>query len=134
VVIPREIVEEMIRHARAELPNEACGLLASQDTAVVRAYPVRNADESPVNFIMDSQEQLRAMLEIEDLGLELAAIYHSHPRTPAFPSQTDIQLAFFPDVRYIILSLARREQPELRAFRIVDRTVTEEAVDIVVPC
>jgi proteasome lid subunit RPN8/RPN11 len=80
---------------------------------------------------MDSEQQLRAMLEIDDQGWELSAIYHSHPRTPAYPSQTDIALAFFPDATYVIVSLARRNQPTTRAFRIVDGTVTEEPVESV---
>jgi proteasome lid subunit RPN8/RPN11 len=79
---------------------------------------------------MDSQQQLRAMLEMDELGWDLGAIYHSHPRTPAYPSATDIKLAFFPEAAYVILSLARRDRPDVRAFRIVSGQVSEEPLEL----
>ena len=129
MVIDQRFVDEMVQHARREFPNEACGLLATRDDVVVRFYPVDNADASPVHYTMDPQEQLRAMLDIEDRGWELGAIYHSHTRTRAYPSQTDQGLAFYPDALYIIVSLADETDPEVRAFRIVDGQVTEERLE-----
>lgn len=124
MVIPRSIVGAIAAQARDELPNEACGLLAGQDGRVVKRYPIRNADESPVHYRMEPKEQLQAMLEIDDQGWNLAAIYHSHTHTRAYPSATDIRLAAYPDALYLILSLATAE-PDLRGFRIVDGDVTE---------
>lgn len=124
MVIPRSIVAAIAAQARDELPNEACGLLAGQDGRVVKRYPIRNADESPVHYRMEPKEQLQAMLEIDDQGWNLAAIYHSHTHTRAYPSATDIRLAAYPDALYLILSLATAE-PDLRGFRIVDGDVTE---------
>lgn len=130
MVIPESIVEEMVAQARTEYPNECCGLLAGKDGRVVARYPIRNADASPVHYTMDPKEQLRAVLEIDDLGLDLAAIYHSHTHTRAFPSPTDIELAFYPDSQYIIVSLADDRNPEVRAFSIADGRVTEQAIDM----
>lgn len=120
----------MIEHARAGFPNEACGLLATKDNTVVRVYTLQNADASPVNYRLDPQEQLKAMLEIDDEGWELGAIFHSHPRTRAYPSETDKALAFYPDALYIILSLAREDAPDVRAYRLENGTVTEEQLEI----
>jgi len=119
----------MTVQARDELPNEACGLLAGSGGMVVKHYPIRNADQSPVHYRMEPKEQLQAMIDIDDRGWELAAIYHSHTHTRAYPSGTDIRLAAYPDTLYLILSLAGSE-PDLRAFRIVDEKVTEVELQI----
>lgn len=129
MVIPASLLQEMVAHARASYPNEACGLLASQDGRVVSFYPIRNADNSPVSYRMNPQEQLRAMREIDDAGLELGAIYHSHTRTRAYPSRTDVGLAFYPDALYIIVSLADRE-PDARAYRIVAGEISEVPLQV----
>lgn len=124
-------VEEMIRHARREYPNEACGLLAGRDSRVEKVYPMtNNAEHSPVTYRLDPEEQFRAFMEIEEAGWELLAIYHSHSHSPAYPSATDLELAFYPDSLYLIISLADRDQPTLRAFRIVEGMIEEERVEI----
>jgi proteasome lid subunit RPN8/RPN11 len=129
LVISERHVAELIEHARSEFPNEACGLLAARNGTAVRFYPIKNAEASPVTYRMDPQEQLRAMLEMDDQDWDLGAIYHSHTRTRAYPSQTDLSLAFYPDSLYIIVSLADAEAPEVRAYRIVDGSVTEESIE-----
>jgi proteasome lid subunit RPN8/RPN11 len=129
MVIASRFVEEMVRHARGEFPNEACGLLAIEDGRVVEFHPTRNVAESPVFFEIDSAELLRLTLDIEDRGLDLG-IYHSHTHTPARPSQTDIRLAQYPEALYLILSLAESDAPDLRAYRIVDGATDEVPVDI----
>jgi len=131
VVIPRRFHDAMVREARECFPNEACGLLAGKPGAVVEIYPISNVDASPVQYRLDPQQQLRAMLEIDDRDWELTAIFHSHTRTRAYPSQTDIALAFYPDALYVILSLALDRHPDLRAYRIVEGVVSEEAIEIV---
>jgi len=123
-------IEEMIRHAQREYPNEACGLLAGRDSRVEKVYQMTNAEHSPVTYRLDPEEQFRAFMEIEEAGWELLAIYHSHSHSPAYPSATDLELAFYPDSLYLIISLADRDQPIIRAFRIVEGVVEEERVEI----
>jgi proteasome lid subunit RPN8/RPN11 len=130
VVIPREHVDAMVRHARAEFPNEACGMLASRDGVVVRTYTMRNADASPVSYRMDSQDQFDVMKEIEGQRYDLGAIFHSHTHTLAYPSPTDVRLAAYPDTAYIIVSLADPERPDVRAYRILDGEISEEPIEI----
>jgi proteasome lid subunit RPN8/RPN11 len=123
-------VKEMIRHAQREYPNEACGLLAGRDSRVEKVYQMTNAEHSPVTYRLDPEEQFRAFMEIEEAGWELVAIYHSHSHSPAYPSATDLELAFYPDSLHLIISLADRDQPTIRAFRIVEGTIEEERVEI----
>src|SRR5205807_4727329 len=79
--IARQLYAQMIEQARAEAPNECCGMIASQDGEAVRVYPTENAAASPLRYEIDGAEQIRIYNEIEDAGLELGAIYHSHTRT-----------------------------------------------------
>jgi proteasome lid subunit RPN8/RPN11 len=136
--LTNEQAEEMIQHALAEHPNEACGLLAGKacpeqgrrDGRVEKVYQMTNAEHSPVTYRLDPEEQYRAFMEIEEEGWELLAIYHSHSHSPAYPSATDLDLAFYPDCLYLIISLADRVRPVIRAFRIVEATIEEERVEI----
>ena len=89
-----------------------------------------NADASPVTYRLDGREQLQVFDSMEEEGLELLAIYHSHTHSDAYPSNTDIRLAFYPDARYLLLSLEDREAPVLRSFFILDGEVTEEELQI----
>jgi proteasome lid subunit RPN8/RPN11 len=122
--IAPELYAQMIEQARTEAPNECCGMIGSCNGNAVRVYPAPNAAASPLRYEIDGAEQLRIYNEIEDAGLELGAIYHSHTRTEPYPSQTDINLAFYPDSLYLIIGLAGPD-PELRAFNIQDGQVTE---------
>lgn len=123
LILSRALVDEMVTHASALYPEEACGLLAGQDGRATRFYPVENIHHSPVAYEMEPVQQIRAMLDIEAAGLELLAIYHSHPHGPARPSPTDVALAYYPDQVQLILSLAERERPALDAFTIRDGKV-----------
>lgn len=114
--ISRDLVDELIAHARADMPNECCGLVAGRDGEATRVIRTANTDASPFMYVMDPREQMRLMDEIEDAGEELLAIYHSHTRSAAYPSRTDVDLAFFPDPLYVIVSLADRDAPDVRAF------------------
>jgi proteasome lid subunit RPN8/RPN11 len=129
VVIAAEHVDAIVRQAREELPNECCGILAIRDGAVVKVFPATNAEASPVRYSLDPKEQFEITKEIEDEGWELGAIYHSHTRSRAYPSQTDVNLAFYPDALYLIVSLEDPESPDLRAFRIVDEAIDEVALE-----
>jgi proteasome lid subunit RPN8/RPN11 len=128
--IPRTLADEIIEHARAEMPNECCGIVASRDGAAVKLYRATNAEASPVRYGLDPQEQYRIMMEIEDQGWTLGAIYHSHTRSPAYPSQTDVNLAFYPDAVYLIVSLQDPGRPDLRGFAIVDSEIDEVELSI----
>jgi [CysO sulfur-carrier protein]-S-L-cysteine hydrolase len=127
--IASELYAQIIEQAQAEAPNECCGMIASRDGEAVRIYPTANAAASPLRYEIDGAEQLRIYNEIEDAGLELGAIYHSHTRTEPYPSQTDISLAFYPESLYVIVGLADAE-PETRAFNIRDGQVTEAELEV----
>ena len=131
LTLPRGMADEMIAHAREEHPAEACGLIAGQDGAVVRLYRVPNADPSIYRYNMEPRALLRAMDEIESHDWDLLAIYHSHTHTPAFPSPTDIRLAFYPESYYVIVSLQQPEAPAIGVFRIVEGAVTDVPVHVV---
>jgi proteasome lid subunit RPN8/RPN11 len=127
--IPKQIYEELLEHAREDAPNECCGLIGGSDGVARTAYRARNAEASPLRYNLDPQDQFRIMTEMEEKGEELSAIYHSHTASAAYPSQTDINLAAYPDALYLIVSLAEGEK-DLRGYRIEDGEVTE--VDLVV--
>jgi [CysO sulfur-carrier protein]-S-L-cysteine hydrolase len=131
VVIDRAFVDQMIEHAKSQYPNEACGLLASKDGKVVRFYPITNSDASPVHYNMEPQEQLKALLEMDDEEWDLGAIYHSHTHTRADPSETDVSLAYYPESLYLIVSIADQENPEIRAFHINEGKVQEEPLELI---
>ena len=115
--IAAELIEEIIDHARAEAPNECCGMVATRDGEAVKVYAATNAAASPLRYEIDGAEQYRIQMAIDDAGLDLGAIYHSHTRSEPVPSQTDINLAFYPDAEYIIVGLAGGE-PDVRTFTI----------------
>ena len=123
--ISREHVDEIIRHAREEMPNECCGIIATSDGGTVKVFRATNSEASPVRYSLDPREQYEITMEIERQGWDLGAIYHSHTRSPAYPSQTDVNLAFYPDALYPIVSLAKTDAPDVRAFRIVDEEISE---------
>jgi proteasome lid subunit RPN8/RPN11 len=106
---------EMIEHARRELPNECCGLIVADAGSPVGIFPMVNADASPSTYRMDPAAQLEAFESMDEHGWELWAIYHSHVRTPAWPSEADLARASYP-TRYIIVSLADLSWPVLRSF------------------
>jgi [CysO sulfur-carrier protein]-S-L-cysteine hydrolase len=130
VVIGQEIVDAMISHACEGSPQEVCGLLASDNGRAVRQYRITNAEHSPRFYVMDSQEQLQAILEIDDEGWDVGAVYHSHPATEPRPSPTDIRLAQWPGTLFIIVSLANSDSPEIRAWSIEDGIVTEAPLTV----
>lgn len=123
-------VKEMVDQGLREFPNESCGLIAADDGMPVKVFPMRNADASPATYRLDGTEQLRVFEELDERGWELWAIYHSHTHSEAYPSETDIKLAFYPEARYVVLSLADREHPVLRSFFIEDGEVTEEELTV----
>lgn len=120
----------MISHARRELPIEACGYLAGNDGTVAAHYEMTNADASDEHFSFNVQEQFAVIKDARAKGLKILAVYHSHPATPARPSDEDIALAHDPDVSYVIISL-EGNQEDIKSFRIVGGTVEQEVLEIV---
>jgi proteasome lid subunit RPN8/RPN11 len=137
----RRYAEDMIAHAREEAPNECCGILAGEGDRVLRLYRAVNAEHSPFRFDIDSRDLYRIHSEVEALGWQFVAIYHSHPRGEAFPSATDLALArlpgsdetvdLWPGTLYLIVSLAQADSPVIRAFRLESGAVSEEALELI---
>ena len=127
--ISRALLDEIVAHARAEAPNECCGMIAAREGAAVAVHRAHNAAASPLRYEMDGMEQYRIQTAIEDAGLELGAIYHSHTRSAPEPSQTDINLAFYPETLYVIVGVAG-DEPDVRAWRIVDGAVSAAALEV----
>jgi [CysO sulfur-carrier protein]-S-L-cysteine hydrolase len=122
--------KEIVDHGLREFPNESCGLIAATDGVPVKVFPMRNADASPATYRLDGREQLHAFDEMDTQGWELWGIYHSHTHSEAYPSETDRKLAFYPEARYLVLSLQEREAPVLRSFFIDEDEVDEEELVI----
>ncbi|MCL5960410.1 MAG: M67 family metallopeptidase [Chloroflexi bacterium] len=129
VRLERKYIDQMISHARAEKPNEACGLVAGRKGRGVKLYRGTNVHENKTTrYSLDPQELFSVWKEIDLKGWDLLAIYHSHPKSPAYPSATDLELAFYPDSFYIIISLMNDDEPVVRGFRIVDGRIHEAEV------
>src|SRR3954454_17558711 len=128
--ISRTLLDEMIAHARADAPNECCGLIAARDGEAVAVHRAANAAASPLRYVIDGNEQYEIQTAIEDAGLDLGAIYHSHTRSDPVPSQTDINLAFYPEALYVIVGV-NGDEPDVRAWRIVDGEVSPASLDVV---
>jgi thiamine biosynthesis protein ThiS len=125
LAIPRPVREAMVAHAKADVPREACGLLAGRGSRAERYLRMTNTDASGVHFLMKPEEQFAATRDIRAAGEVLVGVFHSHPASPARPSAEDVRMALTPGVVHLILSLAFPQAPELRGFRIGDGTVSE---------
>lgn len=126
------LLQEIVDAARAALPNEAAGLLVGREEPE-RYVPMRNASASPYRYSIDPDEQLSVWTELEARGESVLAIVHSHVSSPAAPSKTDIELAYFPESLYLICSLANPDQPDIRAWSIVDGTINEVTLALAGP-
>jgi [CysO sulfur-carrier protein]-S-L-cysteine hydrolase len=127
--IRQHVVDGIIKQAQDELPNEACGYLIGKNDEITQQYPLTNVDHSPDHFAFDPSEQFQVLRLARSQDLDIIANYHSHPSTPARPSQEDIRLAYDPNILYFILSLATTP-PVLKAFRIRDSQVSEVSLEI----
>ena len=128
-VLDPQTWQALVDRAWSDFPYEVCGLLGVEPDGTIHHYPITNAERSMTYYVMDAKELLQAMRKIEDSGWDLA-IYHSHTHTQAYPSQTDIRLAAYPNATYLIVTLQDRDQPEVRGFDIVDGEVMEKPVII----
>ncbi|MFE2961413.1 Mov34/MPN/PAD-1 family protein [Nocardia tengchongensis] len=133
LVIRADLVEAMVAHARADHPDEACGILAGPEGAdrPERFVPMVNAARSPTFYEFDSGEQLKLWRELDAADEEPVVIYHSHTATEAYPSRTDVSFASEPNAHYVLISTRDPQVHDLRSYRILDGVVTEEPVEIV---
>ncbi|HKJ55906.1 MAG TPA: M67 family metallopeptidase [Nitriliruptoraceae bacterium] len=122
--------DELVAHAESDFPYEVCGLLGIDPDGTIHLHRITNDQRSMTYYVMHPRELLVAMRQIEDAEQELV-IYHSHTHTHAWPSDTDIAQAFYPDATYAIVTLQDRDAPSIRAFRIVEGEVTERQVQVV---
>jgi proteasome lid subunit RPN8/RPN11 len=131
--IRRELVDKIVAHARADHPDEACGVIAGPagSDRPVRFIPMLNAARSPTFYEFDSGDLLKLYREMDAHDEVPVVIYHSHTSTEAYPSRTDVNLASEPEAHYVLVSTADPDEHVFRSYRIVDGVVTEEPVDVV---
>lgn len=129
--VTEEVHRQMVQHAYAGSPLEACGILGGHGDLADRFFPTTNAQQSRVGYSIPEREILQVMRTLDREGADLVGIFHSHPATPAYPSSTDIRLAYYPDAFYVICSLQNPRRPVIRAFRIRQGTVREEPIEII---
>jgi len=127
--ITPETVAAILSHARHELPDEACGYLGGLNGIISRNFPLTNMDHSPEHFSFSPEEQFATIRQARKEGLEILANYHSHPQTPARPSQEDIRLAYDPDLLYFIISTKGKEA-DIQAFKIKNGMVERIEIKI----
>ncbi len=129
--IAQSLIDEMVAHAREDLPNECCGMVGGLDGEASVVVRVANSAASPLRYEMDPQEQYDALKAIEDEGNELLAIYHSHTKSAAYPSQTDVnQAVAWPDQVYLIVSLEDRDAPDVKGFFLKDLKIADVEIDV----
>ena len=130
--IARTLLDQIVAQARAEAPNECCGIVGSRDGTAVTLFKARNSRASPLAYEIDGSDLLRIYEEIDANGLQVGIIYHSHTRSDPLPSQTDINLAspFLPDAVYVIVGVKDPERDDIRAWHIRDGQVSEAALEI----
>ena len=133
LTIARELHDKIVAHARADHPDEACGVIAGPagSERPERFIPMTNAERSPTFYRFDSSEQFQVWKEMDERDEEPVVIYHSHTATEPYPSRTDVSYASEPCAHYVLVSTRDPEHAELRSFRIVDGAVTEEDLRLV---
>lgn len=125
--LPQNIKDKLIEYAREGKPLEVCGILSGNGNQIRKLYKMENTDKSRVSYFMEPQEQFKVVKKIRSDKHQMLAIFHSHPFSPAYPSQTDLNMAFYPDCVYIIVSLAKKKS-EVKGFRISNRKVVEVSI------
>jgi len=129
--ISQDLIDEIVAHSREDLPNESCGLIGGRDGAATSVHRARNAAATWLRYELHPSDQIRIMNAIEEAGDELVGIYHSHTKSPAEPSQTDINLAEgWPGVAQLICSLEHDDAPVVRAWNLDDKRVEEVELDV----
>ena len=126
--LPRAFVDEMVKHAQEDAPNECCGIIGGADGTATKLYRAKNAEASPYRYSVDSDDLFRIFRECDGNDWDFLAIYHSHTASEAYPSPTDVRLAFWPEAYYVLVSLQDAANPVVRAFRILDGVISEEEI------
>ena len=126
--LPSEMRQRIIEHARREDPRECCGIIGGVAGRATELHELTNLEPGFDRYLIDDAELFRVYRDLDERGAEIVAIYHSHPISPAYPSATDVALAFWPDAHYLICSLEHPHHPVIRAFRIVDAAIREVAL------
>jgi len=126
--IKKDILEAMVRHAKEESPRECCGLLTGEDATVTHYQPMKNVLESNVRYEMDAWALLEFFKGLRVSKLKHLGIYHSHPASEAYPSETDVRESFYPECSYFIFSLKNADSPQVRAFQISAADIAELAI------
>lgn len=130
--IPTAIHDDLIAHAREGFPLEVCGILGGSVDSVSAIYRMTNTDASNEHFMMDPKEQFAVIKALRAAGISMLGIYHSHPESPARPSEEDIRLALTPEVSYVIISLADSAAADIKSYKISSGTVQIEAIELIV--
>jgi proteasome lid subunit RPN8/RPN11 len=129
--ISQSLVDEMVAHSREDLPNECCGMVGGRDGEATSVVRIVNSAASPLRYEMDPQGQYNGLKQIEDGGDELLAIYHSHTKSAAYPSQTDVnQAVAWPEQIYVIVSLADPDAPDVKAYLLKDLRIADVEISI----
>ncbi len=128
--ITRDVAEDIIEHAKKDIPVEACGYLAGKNGLISKSYRMTNIDNSPEHFSFDPKEQFDVVRKVRSEGLEIIANYHSHPVTPARPSKEDINLAYDPNISYVIISLEGGRE-DIKSFSIENSDIKIEEIKII---
>jgi proteasome lid subunit RPN8/RPN11 len=129
--IPKAIFEGMVDHAKRESPLECCGILSGKEKTVEKVFELENTEGSPVQYSVSPRDQLKVFEQMEKESMEMIAIYHSHPHTIPFPSETDVKLAFYPEISSVIISLKERKNPVMKAFQISKEAIYLEEIEII---
>jgi [CysO sulfur-carrier protein]-S-L-cysteine hydrolase len=128
--IPHALFDQMVDHAQADAPDECCGIIGTRDGEGVALHRATNIHHSPLKYEIGSDELYRISMALDDDDLEVGVIYHSHTRSDPYPSQTDVNLARYPDAVYVIVGLAKGEA-EVRAYRIRDGDIADATLEVV---
>ncbi len=128
--IRRSDLQKIVKHCESQYPNEACGLLSGSDNRVDTVYSLLNENPSPTFYRIDSKDHFRVIREMRESGKELIGIYHSHTGSPAYPSPTDVNLAYYPEAVYVIVSLMDRKNPDVKGYLICEDAITEVPINI----
>lgn len=130
LTLKKDLLEKIFKQIQEESPNESCGILAGKNGRAEKVYAMANIDKSPSTYFMNPKEQLLVMKDMRNLGLEMVGIYHSHVASPAYPSTHDIEMVFYPEVSYVIVSLKDKDNPVVRSFKIKEGVITEEEIKV----
>lgn len=129
--IAQGLIDEMVAHAREDLPNECCGLIGGRNGEPTTIYPMRNEFESPLRYKLHTDDNLRVSKEMHDADEETIGVFHSHTKSPAYPSQTDVNEGqAWPQLVYFIVSLADEGAPDVKAFLLKDLKIADVTLEI----